>query len=165
MHDFTDGKFDPSVYPLTLLWRFAPEYPVPNFSVPTEEEIAAAKSLVGYDKFFFGSAAVKTVSGAKLDFGGALKGYAADEIAKIMKADGVTSGFVNIGGSSLYIIGADDLSVRHPRRSGENIITVKLKDADLSVSTSGDYEKTYVNGGKTYSHIISPVTGCPSKPS
>ena len=161
MWEFTNGKFDPSVYPLTLLWQFAPNYSVPAFSVPTDEKIAETKALVGYDKFTFAyGQTVKTEDGAKLDFGGALKGYAADKIAKIMKADGVTEGYVNVGGSSIYIISTDTISILHPRNEG-NILKITLKEKDLSVSTSGDYQKTYKSGGKIYSHIIDPATGLP----
>ncbi len=162
MYNLTHGKFDPSVYPLTLLWQFSPNYPVPDFSVPAESEITATKAVVGFDKFSFTDTAVKTADGAKLDFGGALKGYAADKIAEIMKADGVQKGYVNVGGSSLNLISVDNLSVLHPRKDNEYIITVKIKSQDLSVSTSGDYEKTYVKDGKTYSHLIDPETGCPA---
>lgn len=163
MRLFTHGKFDASVYPLTLLWQFSPNFPVHNFSVPTEDQIEAAKALVGFDKFSFSDVATKTVDGAKLDFGGALKGYAADKIAEIIKADGVTKGYVNVGGSSLNIISVDKLSIIHPRKNGENIITVNIKNTDLSVSTSGDYEKTYTFKGETYSHIIDPETGYTTK--
>ena len=160
IYDFTDGKFDPSVYPLTILWQFSPNYPVPQFSLPTENEIAAAKSLVGYNKFSFLNGAVKSVANAKLDFGGALKGYAADKIAEILIDDGVTEGFVNVGGSSLYIIATDSLSIMHPRGE-DNILEIKIKEKNLSVSTSGDYQKTYELNGKSYSHIINPKTGFP----
>ena len=160
MRDFTDGKFDPSVYPLTLLWQFAPNYPVPLFAVPTDEDISATKVLVGYDKFSFSDGAVKTTDNAKLDFGGALKGYAADKIAEIMKEDGVNNGYVSVGGSSIYVISTDTLSILHPRLDG-NILKIKLKEKDLSVSTSGDYQKTYSKDGKVYSHIIDPATGYP----
>ena len=160
MRDFTENRFDPSVYPLTLLWKFAPDYPAADFAVPSESRIAQTLALVGYDNFSFGKAAVKSVSGAKIDFGGALKGYAADKIAEIMKDDGVTEGFVNVGGSSLYIISADNLSVVHPRKDGA-ILKIKIKDRDLSVSTSGDYEKNYEKDGEIYSHIIDPVNGYP----
>ena len=160
MTDFTDAKFDVSVYPLTLLWQFAPSFPVPKFSVPTEENIANTLSVCGLDKFIFNDYAAKTTGDAKIDFGGALKGYAADEIAKILKEDGTTSGYVSVGGSSLNILAVDNLSVVHPRKNG-NILSVKIREKDLAVSTSGDYEKTYTVGERTYSHIINPNTGYP----
>ena len=159
--EFTEGKFDISVYPLTLLWQFAPKYPVYNFAVPLNDEINEIKSLIGLNKFSFENYAVKSENGAKIDFGGALKGYAADEIAKILKADGVKSGYVNVGGSSINLISVDKLYVRHPRED-DYILSVNIKEKDLSVSTSGDYEKTYTAQGKTYSHIINPESGYPS---
>lgn len=161
MYEFTGGKFDPSVYPLTLLWQFAPNFPVVNFTLPSAKEISATKTLVGYDKFDFEDGAVKTLTKAKLDFGGALKGYAADKIAEIMKADGVTNGFVSVGKSSIYIIATETLSVAHPR-TDDNILNINIKETDVSVSTSGDYEKVYSLNGKYYSHIINPESGYPS---
>ena len=158
MRLITRGKFDPSVYPLTLLWKFAPNYPDPDFSVPTDDEILTTKTLVGFDKFSFENSAIKTLDGAKLDFGGVLKGYAADKIAQIMKADGITKGYVNVGGSSLYLLSVDNLYIVHPRKK-DNILKIKINSADLSVSTSGDYEKNYQANGKIYSHIIDPATG------
>lgn len=163
MREFTMGKFDPSVYPLSVLWQFSPSFPVSHFTVPTDEEIMATKALIGYDKFSFTDGAVKSVTGAKLDFGGALKGYAADEIAKIMKADGITGGYINVGGSSINVISADSLSIVHPRKRDDNILTVKLFEKDLAVSTSGDYEKNYTKNGKTYSHLIDPDSGYPAE--
>lgn len=162
MTDFTEGKFDISVYPLTLLWQFAPSFPVSvsHFVVPTADEIHATLSVCGIDKFTFDDYAAKNTDGAKIDFGGALKGYAADEIATILKEEGINSGYVNVGGSSLNILSADNLSIIHPRKNG-NILSVKLKEKNLSVSTSGDYEKTYTLDGQTYSHIINPTSGYP----
>lgn len=163
MYEFTGGKFDPSVYPLSVLWQFSPNYPLPNFSVPTDDIITETKAIVGYNNFTFGeTAATKSIDGAKIDFGGALKGYAADKIAEIMKADGIESGYVNVGGSSIYILSVDNLSIRHPRKDG-TILSVKIKENNLSVSTSGDYEKTYTADGKIYSHLIDSSVGRPAE--
>ncbi|MBQ9485873.1 MAG: FAD:protein FMN transferase [Clostridia bacterium] len=160
-HAFTDGKFDPAVYPLSLLWRFSPSFPVKDFSPPSVASIAETLCITGMDKFVFGENVVKTADNAKIDFGGILKGYAADEIAKIMKKDGITGGFVNVGGSSLYLLAVNNLGIVHPRKDGD-IISVNIKSGDLSVSTSGDYERVYTYDGKKYSHIIDPKTGAPS---
>lgn len=164
MYEFTEGKFDPSVYPLSILWQFSPNFPVANFAVPTDEEITATKELIGYDKFTFGGTwATKTLDGAKIDFGGALKGYCSDKIAEIMAADGIKGGYVNVGGSSINILSVDSLSIVHPRNRTENILTVKLSEDNLAVSTSGDYEKNYTTDGKTYSHLIDASSGRPAE--
>ena len=45
VHDMTDGAFDPTVGPLLELWRKAQE----QNRLPTEEELSAARALVGMD--------------------------------------------------------------------------------------------------------------------
>ena len=162
MSALTKGKFDPSVYPLTLLWQFAPDFPVEEFNLPKEEDILSALNLVGINGFTVDGAIIKENDDAKLDFGGALKGYFADMGAKIIKKAGASGGFINVGDSSLYIIYADTLSVTHPRKDGYILkITSGLKD--VSVSTSGDYEKYYEYNDERFSHIIDPANGYPSK--
>ncbi|MBQ6921854.1 MAG: FAD:protein FMN transferase [Clostridia bacterium] len=159
MRSFTQGKFDVAVYPLTELWRFAPDFPAADFVPPEKNAVTDCLLSVGSDKFDVTDDFVsKTVDGAKLDFGGALKGYAAETVGKILKDAGAKGGYVSCGGSSHYLISTDTLSIVHPRKEG-NIITVKEKLTDRAASTSGDYEKYYSYNGKTYSHIIDPTTG------
>lgn len=163
MNEFTQGKFDVSVYPLTLIWQFAPNFPVADFLPPDAAAISAAQKLVGKDKFALkGGELIKTETGAKLDLGGALKGYAADKIADHLKSKGASGGYINCGNSSLYIISADTLSVVHPRNDG-NILKITETLTDVAVATSGDYERTYFHNGETYSHIIDPESGLPAK--
>lgn len=166
---FTGGRFDPSVYPLTLLWQFAPNFKADNkeFVPPDASAVEQTLSHVGFNKFSFdtdengGYYAEKSDRAAKLDLGGIVKGYAADKIAEIMKKDGVIRGFVNVGGSSLYLLDVESLKITHPRAQNEYIISVNVGEKNLSVSTSGDYEKFYVYQGERYSHIINPATGYP----
>lgn len=167
-NEFTGGLFSPAVYPLVKLWQFAPSYPVSNFTLPNGGDVSAAAALSDFSTITFDEKA-KTVtkpnSETEMDFGGILKGYAADRAAEILKSAGYESGYISVGGSSLYILSADTLSVRHPRAT-ENmpaILSVNLKNRNnLSVSTSGDYEKFYEKDGKRYSHIINPTTGYPA---
>ena len=165
-HDFTDGKFDPTVLPFTKLWRFYPDFPVYDFTPPSADEIMSILSdgITGFNNIIFenGDKVFKKNTLTELDFGGILKGYAADKAAEILKKYGHSEGYVNVGGSSLYILGTDSLSVKHPRKEG-NIVQMNIKGKnDLSVSTSGDYEKTYSYEGKTYCHIIDPESGSPA---
>jgi thiamine biosynthesis lipoprotein len=79
--------------------------------------------------------------------------------------NGYTGGYINIGGSSIYVLDfKDGLSIKHPRKTGENILKVNaniIKNSPLS--TSGDYVRYYLdNNGNRYSHFIDVATGKPS---
>lgn len=164
--ELSGGKFDATVFPLVKLWKFYPGFPVYDFAPPSDDEIREViqSGIIGYENVNMQESGViyKENAGTQLDFGAVLKGYAAEKAAEILKRDGHNSGYVNAGGSSLYLLSVSSLGIRHPRKSG-NIAEFNLKDKqNLSVSTSGDYEKTYAYQGRTYCHIIDAKTGLPA---
>ncbi|MBR1968608.1 MAG: FAD:protein FMN transferase [Clostridia bacterium] len=166
---FSDGCYDPSIYPLVKLWQFSPNYPVINFSVPSESDILSQLERVNFSSVLLDQTAktlTKTNANTLIDFGGIVKGYATDMAYEILSSLGYTDGYINIGGSSLTLLNAPSLGIRHPRPTENipNIITVNTKNKiGLSVSTSGDYQKYYVKDGISYSHIINPFDGKPSQ--
>lgn len=101
--------------------------------------------------------------GMRIGFGGIGKGYAADRAKKILRDLGVESGVVNAAGDltvwgnnpdgNPWTIGIADPNTKHPFSY--------LPLTNMSVATSGDYEKYVVIGGKRYSHTIDPKTGLP----
>lgn len=102
-----------------------------------------------------------TRAGVKIDLGGIAKGYAVDSAIDILKACGINNGMVSAGGDS-RILGDRNgwpwmLGVRHPRQKDK--VVVKLPLSDTAVSTSGDYERFFIEDGVRYHHIISPKTG------
>ena len=170
----TDGKFDPTVFPLVKLWSFEPDFPVLNFSPPSEPEISEKLKTCGFEKIIVttgngdsgnsGGYVEKTQSETELAFGGIAKGYAADKIAEILIADGAERGYVNVGTSSLRLISVEELGVRHPDDGEKRLLTIDCKRLkNVSVSTSGDYERFYEYEGERYCHIIDPETGYPAK--
>jgi thiamine biosynthesis lipoprotein len=102
--------------------------------------------------------------GMRIGFGGIGKGYAADMAKKILIAKGVRSGIVNASGDLTawgtqpngkpWTIGIADPDTKVTAFSSIDI-------SDMSVATSGNYEKYAVVGGKKYSHTIDPKTGFP----
>lgn len=160
---FTDGLFNPAVYPLVKLWGFSPYSYTANYTPPTDAQIQNALNLCNFDQALFDSEnKILTKAGdVKLDLSGLVKGLCADVVAKILKDAGHSSGYVNIGGSSLNLLKVSSLGIRHPEKAGDSIISINTeKYSDLSISTSGDYERYYTDkDGNKYCHLINPFTG------
>jgi FAD:protein FMN transferase len=85
----------------------------------------------------------------------------------VLRRRGVTIAKVSGGGSSIYGLGAPPDSprgwpvpIRAPGNPTETAAEVFL--ADLSISTSGSYEKFFRAGGRTFSHLMDPRTGWPA---
>ncbi len=161
---FTDGLFNPAVYPLVKLWGFAPYSYTPNYTPPTQEQVQNALSVCDFNKVVFdleNKVLTKADAQVKLDLSGLVKGLSANAVAQILKDAGHTSGYVNIGGSSLNLLKVNSLGIRHPEKAGESLISINTnRHVDLSVSTSGDYERYYTDkDGNKYSHLINPFTG------
>lgn len=160
------GAFDITVGPLMKVWGFYKG----TGRFPHRDEIRTAMGRVGWRRVSLDPAArtVKfTARGMELDPGGIGKGYAVDRMAAILKQRGVTSALISAGTSSIYAIGTPQgergwkVSVRHPKDARRTVQDFFLKDE--SMSTSGNYEKFFMAGGKMYSHIMDPRTGYPSQ--
>ena len=99
----------------------------------------------------------------KIDLGGIAKGAAIGKIKQVLVKQGVTSAYFSLGGDS-YVLGKKGkypwmLGIKHPRASEKVIARIPLED--VAVSTSGDYERFYIEDGKRVHHILSPVSGLP----
>jgi FAD:protein FMN transferase len=99
--------------------------------------------------------------GVRIDLGGIAKGHSVDRGIAVLQARGVEHAMVSAGGDS-RIIGDRFgkpwvVGIRHPDRKQEVIARIPLEDAALS--TSGDYERYFDDGGVRYHHIIDPGTG------
>ena len=162
----SDGAFDITVGPLMRVWGFYKG----TGRFPHRDEIRTALGRIGWRKVVLDPAArtVKfTARGVELDPGGIGKGYAVDRMVAILRQRGVTSALISAGTSSIYAIGTPPgeqgwkVSVRHPKDARRTVQDFYLKDE--SMSTSGNYEKFFMAGGKMYSHIMDPRTGYPSQ--
>ena len=163
----TEGAFDITVGPLMKAWGFYKD----EGSLPGSDAVAAALANVGW-RLVHVDPATRQVrfarGGVELDPGGIGKGYAIDRMASALRTAGVTSAFVSAGGSSVYGLGAPPdeprgwrAAIRHPRQPGRVAADVFLQD--MSLSTSGSYEKFFRANGREYSHIMDPRTGYPAR--
>jgi FAD:protein FMN transferase len=160
------GAFDITVGALVKVWGFYKG----DGRMPRRADVAAALGKVGY-RYIFLDPSARTVRfsrrGIELDPGGIGKGYAVDRIVDVLKREGVDAALVSASGSSIYGLGAppDDLrgwpiTIRTPSDPEEAAATVFLRN--MSLSTSGSYEKFFWAEGRTYSHILDPRTGYPA---
>lgn len=100
--------------------------------------------------------------GQSLDLGAIAKGYAADEVRRILTEGGITGALVNLGGTVSVIGEGKHVGIQHPdRMTGIPMGRVLL--ADACAVTSGDYERYYEVDGTRYHHILDPRTGYPSR--
>lgn len=102
--------------------------------------------------------------GMRIGFGGIGKGYAAERAKLLMQSKGVTSGIVNASGDlTTWGLQPDGtkwtVGIAHPDFAGSSFSHFEV--TDMSVATSGNYEKFVWIGGKKYSHTINPRTGFP----
>ena len=160
----TGGAFDISVGPLMKAWGFFRG----QGRVPTAQELSRVMKRVGYYHVQLDpeNCTIRfDVEGLELDLGGVAKGYAVDRAVDILRANGVAVALVSSGTSSIYALGAPPgerawrVTLRDPFHADKAGDVVYLKN--YSFSASGNYEKFFTLGGKTYSHIMDPRTGRP----
>jgi len=163
----SDGAFDITVGPLMKVWGFYKG----TGHLPHRPEVAAAMTKVGYRHVHL-DAKAQTVwfdrPGVELDPGGIGKGSAVDRMVDVLRQKGIRSALVAGSGSSIYGMGAPPqepkgwpVAVKDPWQQSKTKVEVFLKD--MSMSTSGSYEKFFRAEGKVYAHIMDPRTGYPAQ--
>ena len=160
----TQGAFDITYGSIDKrLWNFD----TAMTSLPDPETAKRLVRLINYRNIVFDPSA-RTIylkeKGMRIGFGGIGKGYAADCAKNVMVKEGITSGVVNAAGD-LTVWGnqptgeAWTIGIADPERKSTPFASVKL--TDISVATSGNYEKFVMIDGIKYSHTIDPRTGYP----
>lgn len=163
----SEGTFDLTVGPLMRVWGFFGG----GRHVPSPDQIHDALELVGYRHVELDTRN-RTVRfdrpGVEIDPGGVGKGYAVDRIADILRARGIRNALIAASGSSIFGLGNPPeeprgwpISVADPWDRRKDATQVFLKD--LSLSTSGTYEKSFRASGHRYSHIMDPRRGVPAE--
>jgi len=160
----SDVTFTPVIGSLSLLWGFS--LPDPPNIPPSAEAVRTALSGVHNNLVVQAGAQWKRLNAqTKLDFGAIAKGYAIDRGIEVLKTHGITSAIVDAGGD-LRAIGSHNgkpwrIGLRHPRDKNKTIGWFEVH-GDISIVTSGDYERFFLLGGKRYHHIMNPATGMPA---
>ena len=160
----SDGAFDPTIGKIIRLWDIAGENP----HVPEQSELDELLKDVGYGKVSLDGDKVTLEKGATLDLGATGKGIGCDVVSDFLKTQTDVSGMIlNLGGSSVMAYGEKPdgsdwkVALTDPRDpEGDYLGAITLNDGEF-LSTSGDYEKYFIEDGKRYHHILDPKTGYP----
>ena len=132
--------------------------------LPDKETIQKAKKLTEDSSIVFdetkGSAMLKG-NEQKIDLGGIAKGYAADEVKKILVAGGIKNAVINFGGT-VTVIGKKQRVGLQITFDVHGNAFAHVEAENVSIVSSGLYEQYFRIGDKEYHHIIDPRTGYPA---
>ncbi len=158
----TQGLFDPTIAPVMDLWGFGTD---PH--VPEGKEIEKTLEQVDYRKVHLLSGNRAYVEeGTQVDLGGAAKGAIAAELMKRVRGYSVTKVILDLGGNvcAWSKSGTLNIGIVSPSEpSALCCIYTLSKDQEMSVITSGAYERYFEEAGVRYGHIMDPETGRPVK--
>lgn len=158
----THQAFHPMLGQLKEMWNFQPD----AHKVPLDTDILQyMQSLQDAHLEQKGTQWRRSDAVIQLDFGAIAKGYAIDRAIETLQNHGIANAVVNAGGD-IRLIGqrferAWRIGIKHPRKADQVLGWMALK-GDLSLVTSGDYERFFLIAEKRYHHILDVRTGYPA---
>ena len=159
--ELSQGRFDITMGPIVNLWGIGTD----DAHLPTPADIEDKLSFVNYNDVKVEGNRVEIQTGMMIDLGAIAKGYAADQVTKLLSSRGVQSAIINLGGN-VKVLGSKDgkqlyrIGIQSPfddRNDYLGIVTLE----NSSVVSSGDYERYFELDGKRYHHIFDSKTGYP----
>ena len=135
---------------------------------PSDAEVASNLEAIDYRHIKLEDNRIRFAHGSvRIDLGGIAKGYAVDRAAEIVAQCGIDRAMVSAGGDS-RIIGDRGgqpwiIGIQNPR--DPTGIALRLPLSDSAISTSGDYERFFIEHSDRVHHIIDPATGRSAKKS
>jgi len=163
----TNKGYDITIGPLTSLWRIG----FPDARKPSQSEINNALPLIDYKQIEFNDkdhSIFLKKKGIQLDMGSITKGFVAMKMVDYLKSQGVTTAIVNLGSSSIYVMGHSPrganedwkIGIKDPNDPEKSELGI-IQAANEHINTSGIYERYLDVNGHKYSHILNPKTGYP----
>lgn len=131
---------------------------------PSEAQISKSLTAIDYQAIKLNSKEQSIQfdkTDVKIDLGGIAKGHAVKNCLAILKNNGVEHALVSAGGDT-GLLGDRrgrpwHVGIKHPRAEQKTAVHLPLNDE--AISTSGDYERYFIQDGVRYHHIINPKTG------
>jgi thiamine biosynthesis lipoprotein len=157
--EMTQGAFDITFSSVGYLYDYRAG------QKPSDQQLTEKVPLVNYRSLQLDKDQLTIrylAEGVKIDLGGIAKGLAVDNSIRKLQSFGVTEASVTAGGDT-YVLGDNAgrlwrVGIRHPR--ADNKVVTVLPVANMAISTSGDYERYFIDeNGERHHHILNPRTG------
>lgn len=154
----TNGLFNIAAGNLTGIWK---EYINKCDSLPSNKELDVN---INIDDIKLDNNKYTKYNDIKLDLGGIAKGYVTELVGNYLEDNNINNYIINAGGNvkvgkaynkEYYVVG-----ITNPDNTS-NIFT-KVNVNNLSIVTSGNYQRYCDIDNIRYSHIINPITKNPS---
>ena len=185
----TDGALDLTAYSAVEAWGFTGG----DYRVPAQSELDALAAKIDYTqvKLDRDSSQASLPDGMALDLGAVAKGWAGDILSQLVRdADGVDGALLNLGQSTIQTVGAKPdgspwrIGIQDPQGEGTALAELKrdasadsaaqsaadqpdylgvLELNDQAMSTSGGYQRCFLQDGEIYWHILDPKTAAPAR--
>lgn len=153
----TDGALDITIAPVSGLWDFSAA------TLPDAAALQAAAARVDHTALTVTATGAVLPADMAVDLGAIAKGYTADRLAEYLRAAGVNSALIDLGGNILAVGNKNGqpftVGIRDPF-DGTALAAV-VKAEDRSVVTSGVYERGFEKDGVRYHHLLDPASGYP----
>jgi thiamine biosynthesis lipoprotein len=176
----TDGIVNIAMGPVLKIWHDYREAGIADpeqAKLPPIEDLNAANRNTDIDNVMIDESASTVFlkdKGMSLDVGAAAKGYTAEIVADELKSAGYDSVLLSAGGNIRAVGGPKDgirskwgVGIKDPdsllawSEDEENLLDVAFV-TDMSVVSSGGYERYYTVNGTDYHHLIDPETLMPA---
>lgn len=167
IYEETGGAWDGTVKPLVDLWGFGNGKI--RHTVPEKSQIKALLSEVGFNNIEIlpDHYLVKKKAYITLDLASIAKGYGVDQVAALIRDNGINNFLVEIGGEVFASGFRKDgnkwrIGINRPQENAPFTQVYRVIDIhDKGFATSGDYRNYFEVHHKRFSHVIDPRTGYP----
>lgn len=154
--ELSKGAFDITIGSISSLWDFK------NNIIPQDHLIKEHLQDVSYKNIVLEKNKIRFLNEkTMIDLGAIAKGYIADQIKDYLLKKNVTCALINLGGNILCVGQKQQqpflIGVTNPQKTNDSILSLNIND--LSVVTSGTYQRYIETNSKKYHHILNPLTG------
>ena len=177
LYDLSNGEFDITMGAVFNIWHnYRENGLILNGNdelapIPSEDELQQAAACRGWEHIIMDDSDHSVYIDdpcVSLDVGGIAKGFSTEKIRSSLVETIDNGAIINAGGNTALVHTKPDgsswrVGIADPDSSRDSLMVLSLS-ADLSVVTSGDYERYFVGeDGQSYAHIIDPQTLYPPR--